>query len=97
MNAKRDLKLLLAGLAFVIFALYMCKNLLNDSNVVFDNVNEKNKTSSISAELLDLTYDPNKYVDKYITKPLDFTWGSNVIPLLFAALATEGNLLGKFS
>jgi hypothetical protein len=49
----------------------------------------------------DLVGQPNKLVDQYIDKPLDYGYGSGLIPLLVAALSTYGDILelgmGTFS
>jgi hypothetical protein len=49
----------------------------------------------------DLVGQPNKLVDKYIGRPLDYGYGSGLIPLLAAALSTYGDILelgmGTFS
>ena len=63
-----------------------------------------NSTSQLERShdlFVELIADPNKYIDKYIDKPLDYFYGSNLIPLLFSALSTDGDILelgmGKFS
>lgn len=49
----------------------------------------------------DLKKSPNEIVYSYVKKPLDLGFGSNLIPLTVAALATTGDILeigmGKFS
>ena len=41
----------------------------------------------------ELIANPNKYIDKYIEKHMDYFNGSKLIPLLISALSTDGDIL----
>ena len=76
----------------------MCKVFLiinKDSVIILKDFEKYQSTLKQNSIFQDILNDPNKYMNKYITGPLNFEWGSNVIPLLFSALATDGNILGK--
>ena len=66
-----------------------------------DNSNEIEFKLAKPKIFYDLFKNPNDFVFKYVKLPIDYGFGSNLIPLAVAALATTGDILelgmGKFS
>jgi len=75
-------------LIFLIFDYFYYKQV----NITYNCLIDQNKIQPESKGI-DLIRNPNDIIFKYVSLPMQYSWGSGVIPLTVAALLSQGDIL----